>query len=60
MEKEFKLHGYTSTHGRSSAIADCPFCHAVIVVYLWSFNGCGKRCACGAKLRKNGVATKEE
>jgi hypothetical protein len=44
------LSGGWSEMGRSTAYASCPFCKSEVLVYLWSFYGCGKRCSCGALL----------
>lgn len=38
----------TSAVGRTSFMAKCPWCSAVILIYAWSLAGCGKRCPCGA------------
>lgn len=43
-------YGYSGEHGRSTCYIKCPFCDNEIMIYIWSFNGCGKNCPCGAKL----------
>lgn len=35
---------YTSEHGRSKAIIECPFCGKRNIAYKWSLAGSGKRC----------------
>lgn len=45
--------------GKGSVVADCPFCGASVVIYLWSIAGNGKKlCACGAALHADRVARK--
>lgn len=45
--------------GRSAVAAECPFCGATMVIYLWSIAGNGKKlCACGAALHADRVARK--
>ena len=39
-------------HGRSTMMVKCPFCEEKTEVYIWSFYGSGKRCSCGALLRR--------
>lgn len=48
-----------SEHGRSSIDIKCPFCGQVSTAYLWSLNGCGKKCACGAKHSARGWTEKK-
>lgn len=43
----------------------CPFCSCVVEAHLWSIAGSGKRCECGAVIRRNNmtagyVATEKE
>lgn len=48
---ETKTHTRTatvSTFGRSYCYITCPFCSAVVKAYIWSLNGSGKKCNCGA------------
>ena len=47
-----------SEHGRSTGYIRCPFCGCEVMVYLWSFAGCGKRCGCGVLL-VHGFAVKD-
>lgn len=37
---------------------DCPFCGVEMKAYLWSLNGSGKRCGCGAFHLGSGVSHK--
>ena len=38
----------------SSMVAECPFCAASVVIFLWSIIGNGKKlCACGAALHSD-------
>lgn len=41
-------------HGRSHFTALCPFCGEVSRVYVWCFNGRGKRCGCGSLFTPQG------
>lgn len=36
--------------GRKSAKVDCPFCNTAVNCFVWSINGGGKKCPCGAIL----------
>jgi len=44
------LTGFDLVHGRTTALVTCPFCFRYYRVSVWSFEGSGKRCACGAML----------
>jgi hypothetical protein len=58
-ERPWKARNRTHTLGKSSVIADCPFCGTPVVIFLWSIAGNGKkRCSCGSALHSNGVARK--
>ncbi len=58
-QRPWKQQGATQKEmGRSSITIPCPFCNTCLTVYLWSLHGKGKRCSCGALLRKNQVAYK--
>jgi hypothetical protein len=58
-ERPYTMRDRTSTMGKSSVIATCPFCDASVVIYLWSIAGNGKKlCACGAALHKDRIARK--
>lgn len=47
--RPFTVHSRTPENGRSRILAECPFCEALVTIYLWSFAGSGKkRCKCGA------------
>lgn len=45
-------YAYSGSHGKSTALVDCPFCQEkAIIIYVWSFAGGGKKCPnCGAML----------
>ena len=43
---------------RSTFDIKCPFCKTVVTAYIWSLNGCGKKCPCGAIHYGNGVTRK--
>ena len=47
---------YNSKVGRSTVNIACPFCNATITAYVWSLNGGGKRCTCGALFTGSGMA----
>lgn len=49
-----RMRNATSRMGRSSVDVECPFCRALVTVYLWSFAPSGKRCRCGALLGASG------
>lgn len=58
-ERPYETRHRSRAHGRSSVFADCPFCAAPVVIYLWSIAGSGKKlCSCGAALHSDGVARK--
>ena len=58
-ERPFTLTNVTRGVGKTSATATCPFCAAVVTIFLWAFAGNGKkRCPCGAVLYRSGVARK--
>ena len=38
----------------------CPFCDCVVEAYLWSISGSGKRCECGAVIRRNNMTAEYE
>jgi len=45
--------------GRTSEVAECPFCGGSVVIYLWAIAGNGKKlCPCGAALHNDRVARK--
>lgn len=50
-------YGYYGEHGHSTQYVDCPICgHRRIMVYIWSFSGCGKKCpTCGSLLTWKGA-----
>ena len=65
-EKDFEYkkigfpYAYSPSHGRNTALIDCPFCgEKRILIYIWSYSGCGKRCGCGAMLSYHGATKKK-
>lgn len=44
-----------SEAGRTRVVIKCPFCTMRLTAYLWSLNGCGKRCDCGAMCDRTGT-----
>ena len=55
----------TNANGRRVVVVRCPFCRCVVEAHLWSISGSGKRCECGAVIRRNNrtaeyEATKKE
>jgi hypothetical protein len=58
-ERPYAVRERARTPGKSSVAADCPFCGATVVIYLWSIASNGKKlCACGAALHADRVARK--
>lgn len=58
-ERPFKTRNRVRMMGKTSEVADCPFCGAAVVIYLWSIAGSGKKlCACGAALHVDRIARK--
>ena len=58
-ERPYTMRDRTSAMGKSSVIAECPFCGASVVIYLWSLAGNGKKlCLCGAALHADRIARK--
>lgn len=52
-------YAYSPSHGRSTALVDCPWCgEKRILIYIWSFSGGGKKCDCGAMLSFHGATKK--
>lgn len=45
----------SSRPGRSTVTLRCPFCEIPVTAYVWSLNGGGKRCDCGALAGRDGV-----
>lgn len=46
---EYKIISVTPARaGLSSVIAECPWCNGRTKLFIWSLNGGGKRCSCGA------------
>lgn len=55
--------GLVSQVGRTRWKIECPYCGQIVVGYLWSLAGSGKRCPeCGAlhKMDRSYKSTKEE
>lgn len=42
--------------GRTRVTIECPFCVREVTAYVWSINGGGKRCNCGALFSGRGKA----
>jgi hypothetical protein len=58
-ERPYETRDCTRSMGRSSVLAECPFCGSHVVIYLWSIAGNGKKlCACGAALHADRIARK--
>lgn len=58
-ERPYTMRDRVRTTGKSSVIAECPFCAAPVVIFLWSIAGNGKKlCACGAALHSDRIARK--
>jgi hypothetical protein len=58
-ERPFAMRDRTRAMGKSSVMAECPFCGASVVIFLWSIAGNGKKlCACGAALHSDRIARK--
>ena len=58
-ERPYSTRDRVSTMGKSSVAAECPFCGAAVVIFLWSIAGNGKKlCACGAALHSDRIARK--
>ena len=45
---------YTGANAKRQRIVGvrCPFCDCVVEAHLWSISGSGKRCECGAVIRR--------
>ena len=58
-ERGYTTGGHVRTMGKSSVVAECPFCASSVTIYLWSIAGNGKKlCACGAALHADRIARK--
>ena len=58
-ERPYATDGHVRTMGKSSVVAECPFCASPVTIYLWSIAGNGKKlCPCGAALHADGLARK--
>jgi len=58
-ERPYTWGNRVSTMGKSSVIAECPFCRTPVMIFLWSIAGNGKkRCPCGAVLHVDRTARK--
>jgi len=58
-ERPYEAGNRVRAMGKSSVIAECPFCTASVVIFLWSIAGNGKKlCPCGAALHADGLARK--
>lgn len=64
IQKRLEARPYTTQSrvramGKSSVVAECPFCGTSVVIFLWSIAGNGKKlCSCGAALHADGLARK--
>lgn len=47
-QREYTVLSRTDRVGRSSVDIRCPFCSTVVMAFIWSLCGGGKRCDCGA------------
>lgn len=50
---------YPLPNGRSFYNTKCPFCKNWIQIQAWSYKSTGKKCTCGAILRKGIAKIKE-
>lgn len=58
-ERPYQTSGRTRAMGRTSEMAECPFCGASVLIYLWAIAGNGKKlCPCGAALHDDRIARK--
>ena len=58
-ERPYTTRDRARAMGKSSVVAECPFCNAAVVIFLWSIAGNGKKlCPCGAALHADGLARK--
>lgn len=48
-----------SEMGKTRIEVKCPFCSAHLIAYVWSLNGSGKKCSCGAKMDGTGTFAKD-
>jgi hypothetical protein len=64
IQKRLEARPYTARNrvaamGKSSVMAECPFCDASVLIFLWAIAGNGKKlCTCGAALHSDGIARK--
>jgi len=57
-----QIDGYVrkwSEMGKTRIEVVCPFCKGHLIAYVWSLNGSGKKCSCGAKMDGSGTFTKD-
>lgn len=54
--RPFSVHNRVGAVGKTSVMADCPFCGVRSIIFVWSFAGTGKKaCSCGAMfMNRNG------
>jgi len=58
-ERPYRTSNRVRMMGRTSEVAECPFCGRSVVIYLWAIAGNGKKkCPCGAALHDDRVARK--
>lgn len=56
VERQYECSGVHPGMGRSYIYIQCPFCKEQIKTFIWSLNGGGKRCDCGALFNSVGTA----
>ena len=57
-----QIDGYVrkwSEMGKTRIEVICPFCEGRLIAYVWSLNGSGKKCQCGAKMDGTGTFSKD-
>lgn len=61
-ERRYGCTGVYSESGRSYVYILCPFCRERVKAYVWSLEGSGKKCGCGAKFggRVLGIARRKK
>jgi hypothetical protein len=56
-ERPYTTRNRVAAMGKSSVMAECPFCGSTVILFLWALAGNGmKRCACGAAMHRDGIA----
>lgn len=58
--RPFDVRNRVGAVGKTSVMADCPFCGVRSIIFVWSFAGSGKKaCPCGAMFRANGQVSEK-